>query len=172
MKKDKSPQGHYDQDIIPLLDKINAHQGWETTSSCSGRITLMKGVKKGSSEWLYKSHDQADWEEVYEVIKKELSNENSEIKQLRFLYEPLIVHVKCSDQNSAEELLDLLHRNGFKKSYLISFKNFIIEINDTGKMETIVTKDLPREYVQMLVTEANKRLARTKGNIKKIEKII
>jgi len=167
MKKDKSPQGHYDQDIIPLLDKINSHSGWETTSSCSGRITLMRGVKKGAAEWVYKTHDQADWQEVYDIVKNLPEGE-----QLRFFYEPLIVHVKCATQESAEKLLDLLIRNGFKKSRLISFKNFIIEINDTGKMETIITKDLTAKYVQLLVTEANRRLAKTKENIKKIEKII
>jgi len=166
MKKDKSPQGFYDPDIIPLLDKINTNEGYETTSSCSGRITLMKGLRKGESVWVYKSHDQVDWQKVYQTIQ------DYDEEQLRFFYEPLIVHVKCNNLSKSEELLATLLKNGFKKCRLISFKNFIIEINDTGSMETIVTKDLPKEYIQTLVTEANRRLAKTKENIKKIEKII
>ncbi|MBU1112122.1 MAG: tRNA wybutosine-synthesizing 3 family protein [Nanoarchaeota archaeon] len=169
MKKDKSPQGFYDPDIISLLDKINAHQGRETTSSCSGRITLMKGTKKGAAVWVYKTHGQADWQEIYEIIQKELHDSDEE--QLRFFYEPLIVHVKCGNLNKAEELLATLLKNGFKKCRLISFKNFIIEINDTGSMETIVTMDLSKSYIQKLIFEANRRLAETKENIKKIENL-
>ncbi|MBU4242426.1 MAG: hypothetical protein KKF52_04295, partial [Nanoarchaeota archaeon] len=44
---DKSPQGHIDEDIKPLLEKINKHKEYETTSSCSGRIVLLENQKKG-----------------------------------------------------------------------------------------------------------------------------
>ena len=63
----------------------------------------------------------------------------------------------------------MLQSNGFKKCGIISVKNFIIEINGTGKMETVLTKDLPYDYIQLLVKEANQRLKKTKDNIKKLE---
>jgi len=162
MKLDKSPQGFYDEDIIPLLNIIN--KTYHTTSSCSGRITLMKGVKKGEAKWIYKVHSTASATKIYNLIQ--------EHNELRFLYEPLIIHIQCKDQKEANELLKLIQSNGFKKSYLISFKNYTIEINDTGKMETLVTKDLPKKYIQTLVKEANERLKHTKSNIKKLEQLL
>lgn len=166
-KPDKSPQGFYDEDIIPLLDKINSKEGYETTSSCSGRITLMQGVKKGESKWVFKTHEKSNWEDVFAIVSKLAEGE-----QLRFLYEPLIVHVKCANLSKAEELLSKLHCNGFKKSCLISFKSNLIEINDTGKIESIVSNELSAEYVKQLVGEANTRLEKTKGNIRKLSEIV
>jgi tRNA wybutosine-synthesizing protein 3 len=159
MKLDKSPQGFYDEDIIPLLNLIN--KKYHTTSSCSGRITLMKRIKKGQAEWIYKAHSSASSNKIYDLIQKH--------KQLRFLYEPLIIHIQCKDEKEAENLLKLIQSNGFKKSCLISFKNYTLEVNDTGKMETLVIKDLPKKYIQTLTKEANKRLKHTKENIKKLE---
>lgn len=158
-KLDKSPQGFIDADIILLLENIN--KKYTTTSSCSGRITLMKGVKKGEAQWLYKTHTKASASEIYKILQKENS--------LRFLYEPLILHFQCKNKEEAEQIVQSLQNNGFKKSYLRSFKHWTIEINDTGKMETILTKDLSKEYISLIVKEANKRLQKTKENIKKLE---
>jgi tRNA(Phe) wybutosine-synthesizing methylase Tyw3 len=161
MKPDKSPQGFYDKDIIPLLNIIN--KKFETTSSCSGRITLMQGVKKGESKWIYKTHSKASAKKIYDCLQK--------ISPLRFMSEPLIIHIKCFTHENADQVLKMLQSNGFKKSCIISLKNFVIEVNDTGKMETLLTKDLSYEYIKLLVNEANTRLKRTKTNIKKLEKL-
>jgi len=158
--KDKSPQGFYDEDIIPLLDKINAKEEYETTSSCSGRITLMRGVKKGEAVWILKSHEEINYKEITNKLEDDY---------LRFICEPLIVHVKCNSLESASKLLQMLHENGFKKSCIISTKNFILEINDTGKIETLLNNKVPENYIQDLVLEANRRLKNTKKNIKKLE---
>ncbi len=162
MKLDKSTQGFYDEDIIPLLNIIN--KNFETTSSCSGRITLMSGIKKGSSKWLYKTHTKASAKKIYDCLQ--------ETSPLRFISEPLIIHVKCFTQEKADKLLKMLQSNGFKKACIISLKNFVVEINDTGKLETILTKDLSYDYIQLIVKEANSRLKKTKENIKKLEKLL
>lgn len=159
MKLDKSPQGFYDKDIIQLLNLIN--KKYHTTSSCSGRITLIKGVKKGDVEWVYKTHSKASATKIYSILQKH--------KQLRFICEPLIIHVQCKDKEEADFLLGTIQSHGFKKACIISLKNYTIEINDTGKMETILTSYLPKEYIQLLVKEANHRLQKTKDNIRKLE---
>ena len=47
-KLDKSSKGDWDEKIISLCDKINSNDNYYTTSSCSGRIIIMKDVvKKG-----------------------------------------------------------------------------------------------------------------------------
>jgi tRNA wybutosine-synthesizing protein 3 len=162
--KDKSPQGHVDTDIVPLLKVLNKE--YITTSSCSGRITLMKGAKKGEAIWLYKSHYHGDLEKIYNITS-ELKND----EQLRFIFEPFIIHVKCETLEKAQRLLKILHQNGFRKSHLISFKTYNIEINNTNKIETIFTNKLSKEYIKILVDEANTRLQKCKKNIKKLEKL-
>ena len=163
---DKSPQGFIDKDILPLLTLINNDDRFETTSSCSGRITLMRGVKKGEAKWEYKNHFHAELEKIWgivSVLKKE--------ELLRFLYEPFIIHLKCRNFEEASKFLSFLHGNGLKKSGMISGKNLIIEINDSGKMETLLTSSLTKDYIKTLVDEANRRLASTKTKIRKLEKL-
>ena len=159
--KDKSPQGFKDPDIIPLLDILN--KKYTTTSSCSGRITLMDGNKKGDAKWIFKTHTIANTQEIYEIIQNHTTN------ILRLFYEPLIIHLKCKNMNEADILLTTLHQNGFKKPAVISVKTITVEINDTGRMETIVTKNLSIEYIELIINETNKRLQKTKNNIKKLE---
>ncbi len=162
---DKSPQGFIDEDIIPLLEVLNKRV-FSTTSSCSGRITVMSGAKKGESKWIYKSHTEADVEAVWNVVSGLADDE-----VVRFFYEPFIVHVKCKDFESASSMLSLLHLNGLKKSGMISGKKLLVEINDTGRIETILDNSLGFEYIEKLVLEANKRLESTKKRIKLCERL-
>lgn len=39
-KLDRSPKGSIDEPILPLLELVNAHPDWVSTSSCSGRIAV------------------------------------------------------------------------------------------------------------------------------------
>ena len=162
--EDKSPQGFVDEDIIPLLDILN--KKYETRSSCSGRITLMKGVKKGFAEWIYKDHFNGDFEKIWEIVSNLEDGES-----LRFILEPFIIHVRGKTLEDTKEILKITHVNGFKRSGLISFKTNCIEINGTGKMETLVTNQLSKEYMKVLVDEANRRLQKTKDDIKRLEKL-
>ena len=162
---DKSPQGFIDEDIIPLLEVLN-RGSYETTSSCSGRITVMNGARKGEAKWLYKTHAEASVDSVWEIVSKLADGE-----VVRFFYEPFIVHVKCKDFESASSMLSTLHTNGLRKSGMISGKNLIVEINDTGRIETILDNSLGFEYIEKLVAEANKRLLSTKKRIKICEEL-
>src|SRR5436305_14341179 len=48
-KIDKSPKGSVDEAILPLIELLNKHNDYVTTSSCSGRIAIYctgKGIKK------------------------------------------------------------------------------------------------------------------------------
>lgn len=37
---DKSPKGSVDTQILDLIDLVNSHEGWVTTSSCAGRVAV------------------------------------------------------------------------------------------------------------------------------------
>ena len=161
---DKSPQGFIDPDILPLLTLLNVK--FVTTSSCSGRITLMKGIKKGDAKWIYKTHELADNAAIFAELQKLEGDET-----LRFLYEPFIIHLKCKDFAEVSWMLGFLHANGLKKSGMISGKNLVVEINDSGKIEMLMNNTLSFEYVTLMVNEANRRLLSTKAKIKKMEEL-
>lgn len=49
---DKSPKGSVDERIRELIDEINAYDGFVTTSSCAGRISVFQeGNGQGSDSW-------------------------------------------------------------------------------------------------------------------------
>ena len=99
MGRDKSKQGFIDKDIGALIGLINK-SGYKTTSSCSGRIVLLKIPKFGDkqhAEWLYKTHENADSREIMKILE-----ENEGLK-LYFLQEPPIIHVNCRDMESADK---------------------------------------------------------------------
>lgn len=159
MKKDKSPQGFIDDDIKSLLEALN-NQGFETTSSCSGRIVLItRSGEKGSARWIFKSHDNVKGKDIFELVQ--------EISPVWLLQEPVILHIKAQDLDSAQRLLSLAKESGLKISGITSVKNCTLEIRGTERMETLLTKDCSKEYISLLVEEANKRLLKTKEKIRR-----
>ncbi|MFH0798358.1 MAG: tRNA wybutosine-synthesizing 3 family protein [Candidatus Woesearchaeota archaeon] len=160
---DKSPQGFVDEDIKALLDKINSSPDYETTSSCSGRIVMLETQKKDKSEWLFKSHSAVSAKDILDSLPE---------GRVWFMQEPMILHVKCSSLEAADELIKKANAAGLKVSGVTSIKNILVEIRDTNRIDTILKKDLVNEdYIRLLVEEANKKLLETKGKIKKLERM-
>lgn len=161
--KDNSPQGFIDEDIKALLDKINANANYETTSSCSGRIVMLVSQKKDKSEWLFKSHSPVTAEEILSNLPED---------KVWLMQEPMILHVKCSSFEAAGEMIKRANSAGLKVSGITSVKNFLVEIRDMNRIDTILKKGLVSEgYIRLLVEEANKKLLETKGKIKRLEKL-
>ncbi|XP_024992862.1 tRNA wybutosine-synthesizing protein 2/3/4 isoform X2 [Cynara cardunculus var. scolymus] len=73
---DKSPKGDIDAPIIPLLKTLNTHPSYFTTSSCSGRISILSTptatttVKKKAKggNWVFITHEFADPNSVQNLI--------------------------------------------------------------------------------------------------------
>ena len=162
MEEDKSPQGFIDEDIKDLLKVLN-DKGYATTSSCSGRIVLItKPGEKGDAKWLFKSHDKADAYKIYELVQK-----NSPVWLLQ---EPMILHVKAKDLDSAQKLLTIAKNSGLKISGITSIKNCTLEIRGTERIETLLDKSCDKEYFSILVKEANIRLQKTKNKMARFMK--
>jgi len=161
--KDRSRQGFIDKDIRKLIGILNS-KGYETTSSCSGRIVLLQLPEFGdkrNSEWLFKTHAKADDREILKVLKKSKG-------RLYFLQEPPIIHVNCGNAEKAGRLLNIAMKAGFKHSGLTSFRKFSVEIRGSERLETPL-ENASEDFVRMLVNEANKKLNRCKDNLKKLE---
>lgn len=157
--KDKSPQGYMDKDIVQLLKKINSKKDYETTSSCSGRIVLLNSQKKGESKWLFKSHEPVTVEQIIKTLPEH---------KVWFMQEPLILHIKCKTLEAADKLLSIANSIGLKKSGITSLKNILVEIKGAERIETVLEKP-SKEYLNLLIEEANKKLLQTKEKIKKLE---
>ncbi|WP_297480323.1 hypothetical protein [Thermococcus sp.] len=161
-----------DHDIIPLLEKLNALESYFTTSSCSGRISVMEMPHFGdklNSVWLGKWHREVSMEEVLEAVRKHKSG------QLWFLVRSPILHVSARTMEDAVRLLNLAIGLGFKYSNIksVSHKKLLVEIRSTERMDVPLGENgelwVSEEYIERIVKIANDQLRRFKGKLKKLE---
>lgn len=170
-KKDKSSKGSLDEPIMALCESINSLEDYYTTSSCSGRIVLLKipfSGKKNETGWLFVSHDTVD---KHQVSKAFTSLPEEEVW---FRFEPLILHVAARNLDSAHKLLDLAQKLGIKRSGIIALGNkIVIEIIGSERIDTIVGRGgnllVSQEYLTVLVDSANDKMHKNWENIKKLE---
>ncbi|XP_009607250.1 tRNA wybutosine-synthesizing protein 2/3/4 [Nicotiana tomentosiformis] len=179
---DKSPKGNIDAPIIPLLNTLNSHPSYFTTSSCSGRISILstpttpfnnptKKKAKGG-KWVFISHDPIQPHLILPLLfSTESTQKVSELNQphsLVFRFEPLIIAVECKDIESAQFLVSLAISCGFRESGITSVnkKRVIIAIRCSIRLEVPLgdTEKLmvSPEYVEYLVMLANEKMETNK----------
>lgn len=158
-KKDKSSIGGWDEKIKELCDKINWFDEYFTTSSCSGRIMIIKDQDKkspGLFEWV--SHDKVSLKELISKIPKK--------GNFKFKQEPPILHVACKDMVSCKRLLKKVQSAGWKRSGIISIARIaVLEIIGTDKIEfPLVEKDkllVDEEFLRVVLEKANRNLEKS-----------
>ena len=166
-KLDRSKKGDLDEHILELVKLINKHPSFYTTSSCSGRIMLIKPSKiKHEAQWLLSSHDPI---KIDDLPLDRLTNET-----VWFRVEPPILHICAKDLEAASIFLKKANENGFRRSAIITFKKrIIIEILFVQKMDVPMSRNitLSKDYLELLVYEANKKLLESREKIRKLEQI-
>ena len=164
-----------DRDIIPLLKKINSLPCYFTTSSCSGRISVMEMPYFGdklNSVWLGKWHREVAPEEVVEAVRRHSSG------QLWFLVRSPILHVAARTMGDAVELLNLAIGLGFKYSNIksVSHRKLLVEIRSTERMDVPLGENgelwVDGSYMERIVGIANAQVRRFKGKLKRLEEIL
>lgn len=168
-KDDKSLKSSRDKKIISLCEKINTLDNYYTTSSCSGRVVLLKDSRdKRDDLFIRVWHDRTSFEE----LKETLNNINSE-DLIYFKQDPVIMHVACKTLEDAQKLIELAMESGWKRNGIISSdKRFVVELNATDKLEfpvfhkKVLVND---DYLKLIVEEANKKLELSWGKIKRLE---
>lgn len=164
-KIDKSKKGSIDDRILDLIQIINSKDNYYTTSSCSGRIVVIRfGKRKNDCEWLFMSHDKA------KDIK--LRNLDGEVF---FRMEGAILHVCCKTLDDAKAFLDASRNAGFKVGGIISLKPKIMaELRSVDFIDTIIAKNgkmvIEESYLKVLLSEANQKLERNWKRIGKLTK--
>ncbi len=172
-KLDKSSKKSWDEKIVDLCNKINDSEKYYTTSSCAGRIVLMKDEdKKGSGLFVKVWHDEINFED----LKSELGSVDGE-SIIKFKTEPPIIHVACKDLDSASELLENAKHIGFKRSGINTIsRNILLELNSTEKLEFPIMKNgkvlVDEEFLKIIIEKSNFLLKKGWAKIQKLKNSI
>ncbi|MFC1455085.1 hypothetical protein ACFLQI_03300 [Candidatus Undinarchaeota archaeon] len=164
--------GKVDLEMLPVLEKINQIGDYHTTSSCSGRVNLfeVKGFgAKGTLNSLGKWHEGVAESEFLPAVDKHKANE------LWLKVEPPILHVVCSDFESAKKLLSAAYAAGFKHSSIKSGgMSFMVEITSTERMELPLGKGgkvlVDEDYLKFVLKMSNEKLKKSKEKLKRFVK--
>lgn len=169
-KVDHSKKGSVDKEVKPLLDVINSKPFFYTTSSCAGRIVLLKSPKSGKkkdAEWLFVSHGV-----VGASIKDKLKNLPDDLVWLKM--ESFILHVCVKDLEIADRLMNTLRCVGLKHSGILNTrKRIIVEIITNDRMDVPISKDktmlVSQKYFEFLIDLANKKLMDSRKRMEKLK---
>ena len=102
-----------------MLEHINLHPAYVTTSSCSGRIalfldTLQSGdiARAKGGKWLLCNHGEVRADEVMCALEK--AQTSTGLVHLKA--EPFILHVQCRTLEEACKFLEVAKSAGFRES--------------------------------------------------------
>ena len=173
-KTDKSLKQGVDSRIANLCNAINMKENHYTTSSCSGRVMLLKASKEKRDDlFVFVNHDLIS----FESLKKELKKLEGCGDLIYFKQEPCILHVACRSLEDAQKLIDLAVREaGWKRCGILgSDKRFLVELNSTEKLEFPIYHNkvlVDDNFLKMIVGESNKKLNLSWDKIDRLQKII
>jgi tRNA wybutosine-synthesizing protein 3 len=169
-KLDKSLKQSWDKKIKKLCNKINKLENYYTTSSCSGRILLIKDCKEKKDNLFVKV-----WHKT--IIKKELEKELEKLNKKNLIYfkqDPCILHIACKTLEDAQKLHDIAKISGWKRCGIIATKKrFVLELNGTGKLEFPIYKNqilVENKFILEIIKQSNKKLKESWKIINKLEK--
>ncbi len=173
-KIDKSSIGSWDSKIKRLCNKINKKKNYYTTSSCGGRIVLLKASpEKIENAFLFRTHNKIEFKE----LKLELERVGKEYNgMVEFQMTCCILHVACDELKDAFEIVHKAKEAGWKRSGVMSDKRKMVELHSTESMSfPIMDKGkilVDDDFLKLIVEIANEKLERVWVKIKKLEKMI
>lgn len=190
-KVDKSSIGNWDFKIKALCNIINKKKNYYTTSSCSGRVCLMKGLdKKGKGIFLFRNHDKLSFSNFKEEINKIL---NKEKNLIYFKQEPCILHVACRTLSDAFFIVRKAKEAGWKRSGVMSSgeicsrgkcppshpnsnKRTMVELHSTELMSFPVANNgkvlVNDGFLKLIVKLSNEKLERVWEKIERLERLV
>ena len=167
-----------DEEIVPILSKINSSEDFFTTSSCSGRIVLISipeiGAKR-EAKFIGKWHrPPVSREEVQEALKLKWREGITEGREIWLLSQSPILHVACRDLEKAKALLRIAIESGFKYSGIKAISKggkVVVEIVSTERMDVPLGKDgvmfCSETHLDFILSKANFMLERGKVKLKR-----
>lgn len=176
-KEDLSRKGSIDEPIRSLVTLINSNSFYYTTSTCSGRISLIEkphdnpAIKKGG-RFLLNCHDEFSFDHFHGQIVT-FKEENNTTTCLWLKFEPFILHVQCYNLEKAHILLSAAIGQGCRNSGISLGKNekYLVAVRSTSSMEVPLhcsnKFELDMNYLRFLHGECTRRL---RENLTKLER--
>ncbi|NJL44150.1 MAG: hypothetical protein HC945_02435 [Nitrosarchaeum sp.] len=127
---DRSDIGRVDPPVQELVDKINSLDRFYTTSSCSGRIIVLRtlpGGRKKDAQFLYRSHEPAESAAVLAALQACVGEGSATLRM-----QAAILHVCARDIPAALELIALLRPIGFKRCGIFSVQDERVMVEAIG----------------------------------------
>jgi tRNA wybutosine-synthesizing protein 3 len=174
-KSDKSSKKSWDRRISDLCNKINSRKEYYTTSSCSGRIVLIKSSSKKQPDLFLKVwHDKITFNELKKSLNKIKKDNRIEVN---YKSEPAILHLSSENISAAQSILNKAKQSGWKNGGIISSQSrFIIELSNTERFEfPLIRKGellVNDKFIKMIVKESNEKLKKTWEKIDRFEKAL
>ncbi|CAJ1087360.1 tRNA wybutosine-synthesizing protein 3 homolog [Xyrichtys novacula] len=147
-KVDLSRKSCVDEDIEHVVFLLNSCEEYFTTSSCSGRLTLIDGVtdscgvQKQNCVWLFVSHQKCKPEDLMCGLAR--SRADAVLK-----FEPFVLHVQCRQLKDAQ----------------------LLAVRSTHGMEVPLTNNgilmVDHEYIHFLTKIANQKM---EENLRRIQR--
>jgi len=171
-KKDKSNEGSWDLKIKGLCDKINKSKNYYTTSSCAGRVILLKASdKKQPDAFLFKSHKKVSFSELKKVLES-ISKKYEEL--VEFQQTSCILHVACESLDNAFEIVNSAKESGWKRSGVMGGKRNMVELHSTESMSFPVMNNgkllVDNDFLKEVLKQANSKLERAWDKIDRLKK--
>jgi tRNA wybutosine-synthesizing protein 3 len=172
-REDKSNIGEWDEKIADLCNKINKKTNYYTTSSCSGRVILLKTSEcKQPDLFLFRSHSKISFSKLKNALLK--------IKYdslVEFQMTSCIMHVACLSLQDAQDLVTLAKLAGWKRSGIMATgKRFMVELHSTENMGFPIMNDkvilVDDNFLKLVVDIANNKLDRVWKKIERLKEMI
>uniref|UniRef100_A0A8C9DNM5 tRNA wybutosine-synthesizing protein 3 homolog n=1 Tax=Prolemur simus TaxID=1328070 RepID=A0A8C9DNM5_PROSS len=169
-KADLSRKGSVDEDVVELVQVLNAQEQFFTTSSCAGRILLRDGgingfeVQKQNCCWLLVTHKPCVKDDVIVALKK--ANGDAVLK-----FEPFVLHVQCRQLQDAQILHSVAIDSGFRNSGITVGKRgkTMLAVRSTHGLEVPLSHKgklmVTEEYIDFLLNVANQKMEENKKRI-------
>ncbi|XP_013369962.1 PREDICTED: tRNA wybutosine-synthesizing protein 3 homolog isoform X3 [Chinchilla lanigera] len=169
-RADLSRKGSVDEDVVDLVQLLNAREQFFTTSSCAGRILLLDGgmngfeVQKQNCCWLLVTHKPCVKEDVVVALKK--ASGDAVLK-----FEPLVLHVQCRQLQDAQLLHSVAVDSGFRNSGITVGKKgkTMLAVRSTHSLEVPLSHKgklmVTEEYIDFLLNIANQKMEENKRRI-------
>ena len=178
-KEDLSRKGSIDEPIRSLVTLINSNSFYYTTSTCSGRVSLIEkpqdnpAIKKGGI-FLMNCHEEFDFDHFHKHIVT-FKEQNNATTCLWLKFEPFILHVQCYSLDKAHVLLSAAIKQGCRNSGISLGKNekYLVAVRSTSSMEVPLhcssRFELDMTYLRFLHEECTRRLGENLERLERFE---
>lgn len=172
-KSDRSNIGSWDKKLVTLCNKINKNKNYYTTSSCSGRVVLLKASdKKIEDAFLFRTHDTTSFKKLKKALDEIDYHDLVEFQQTS-----CILHVACRTIDDALLIVKKAKEAGWKRSGVMSSgERSMVELHSTESMcLPIMDKKkilVDNSYLKLIVEQANNKLTRVWEKINRLKEMI